>query len=321
MKVLSVGSSVIDLFLKPSDSHIKIVNGFASLALGDKIPTNIKDMTLGGNGANVAVGLSRLSFDVVFYTYLGTDALSQEIEQIAKKENINLIADREEQERAPLSLIFDFNDDRIIFSHHQKKNHIFSFKESFLPELIYLTSIGEDWTQAYKDVLSFAKTNNIPIALSPGSAQIDSVNDVLMEVLNYSKYLFLNREEGRKILAACSRPNETINQILASLQSLGPKIVSVTDGENGAYAKENETYSIGVYNKKKPAEKTGAGDSYATAFLASRLLGNGIAECMRWGGVNANSVTQFVGAQKGLLDKDSLLKMLSEKADYQPTKL
>ncbi len=321
MKVLSVGSSVIDLFLKPSDSHIKIANGLASLTLGDKIPTNIKDMTLGGNGANVAVGLSRLSFDVVFYTYLGTDALSQEIEQIAKKESINVIADREEQERAPLSLIFDFNDDRIIFSHHEKKNHIFSFKEGSLPEIIYLTSIGEDWTQAYKNVLVFAKNNNIPIALSPGSAQLDAINDTFMEVLKCSKYLFLNKEEGQKILSASGKNSEAIGQILASLQALGPKIVSVTDGEKGAYAKEDGAYSINVFDYEKTVEKTGAGDAYATGFLGCHLLENSISECMRWGGVNASSVTRFTGAQKGLLDKTSLLKMLSEKPDYQPKKI
>lgn len=321
MKVLSVGASVIDLFLKPSDSHVKIDNGNVVLKLGDKVPTDIKDLTLGGNGANVAVGLSRLSHEVSFYTYLGTDALSKEIEQIAEAEKINLITDRSEQERTPLSLIFDFNDDRIIFSHHEKKNHIFSYKESVLPELIYLTSIGETWAQAYKDVLSFAKNNNIPIALSPGSAQLDSINDVLMEALKYSQYLFLNKEEGQKILTTCSRPAETIGQILTSLQALGPKIVSVTDGEKGAYAIDDEAYSINVFDHEKAIEKTGAGDSYATGFLASHLLRNPLPECMRWGGVNANSVTQFIGGQKGLLDKDSLVKALSERPDYQPKKL
>lgn len=321
MKVLSVGSSLIDLFLKPSDSHVKVDNGNVVLKLGDKVPTDIKDLTLGGNGANVAVGLTRLTHEVLFYTYLGTDALSREIEQIVQTENINLIVDREEQERTPLSLIFDFNDDRIIFSHHEKKNHNFSYKESVLPELIYLTSIGETWVQAYKDVLSFAKNNNIPIALSPGSAQMDSINEVLMEVLENSKYLFLNKEEGQKILAASGKENETIDQILASLQSLGPKIVSVTDGQNGAYAKDDEAYLIDIFGQEKAVEKTGAGDSYATGFLASHLLGNSIAECMRWGGANAGSVTRFVGAQKGLLDKASLLKMLSERPDYQPKKL
>lgn len=321
MKVLSVGSSLIDLFLKPSDSHVKIDNGNVVLKLGDKVPTEIKDLTLGGNGANVAVGLARLTHEVFFYTYLGTDALSKEIEQIAQTENINLIVDRGEQERTPLSLIFDFNDDRIIFSHHEKKNHTFSYKGDSLPEIIYLTSIGETWTQAYKDVLTFAKNNNIPIALSPGSAQMDSINEVLMEVLENSKYLFLNKEEGQKILTASSRPADTMDQILASLQSLGPKIVSVTDGQNGAYAKEAESYSIGILGQEKAVEKTGAGDSYATGFLASHLLGNSITECMRWGGANAGSVTQFVGAQKGLLDKASLLKMLSERPDYQAKKL
>lgn len=322
MNVLTVGSCVIDVFLRPSASHVNISKGLASFTLGDKVPTDIDALTLGGNGSNVSVGLSRLEHEVAFYSYLGTDALSSEIEEIAKKEGINLIADKNEQERAPLSLIFDLSEDRIIFSHHQKKNHTFSYTKEANPDMIYLTSIGQVWTQAYENVLSFAKEGNVPIALSPGSSQLDNINSLLIKVLSDSKLLFLNKEEGEKIAKYTNKPHDTIKNLLLSLHSLGPKIVSVTDGPLGAYASDGQKFLfIDVFDKDKVVEKTGAGDSYASAFLAAFLFNESLEQCMRWGGANSHSVTQFTGAQKGLLDKDLLNKLLSQRQDYQAKQL
>src|SRR3989344_1429664 len=153
MNVLVVGSSTIDIFLEVEDkSHIDIVQNKVQLLQGDKIPVNIKGITIGGDGANVAAGLSFLQISTKFYTYLGTDIFSREIEDTINRKGVKLLVDKSEGGKSSMSLIFDFGNDRIIFSHHQERNHVFDYKENELPDLVYLTSIGNYWQDAYKSV-------------------------------------------------------------------------------------------------------------------------------------------------------------------------
>src|SRR3989344_6044593 len=100
MHVLVIGSSVIDLFL--------------SLDLGDKIPSQISRSAVGGNGANVSVGLTKLEIPTTFYTYLGNDFFSREIESGLSSQGVELDIERHPESSSPLHIILDFPDDRVI---------------------------------------------------------------------------------------------------------------------------------------------------------------------------------------------------------------
>src|SRR3989344_413127 len=146
MNALVVGSSVIDLFLQIEDeNHLKVLDRNVSFQLGDKIPVNIRTLTLGGNGANVSVGLKRLGIHTKLFTYLGSDIFSKEIEETFEKEGIECMRAQDSGQKSSLSFIFDIASDRIIFCHHEARNHTFSYQEPQLPEFIFLTSIGKEW--------------------------------------------------------------------------------------------------------------------------------------------------------------------------------
>src|SRR3990172_5397092 len=124
MNMLVVGSSVIDLFLKADKDHYINNENKVTFTLGDKVP--------------------------------------EEIEKNLNKEGIDLLANTGE-ENSSLSLIFNFDSDRIIFSHHPIKQYIFEYNKETKPDFIYLTSIGKYWQECYGQVLEFAKQNNIPL--------------------------------------------------------------------------------------------------------------------------------------------------------------
>jgi sugar/nucleoside kinase (ribokinase family) len=92
------------------------------------------------------------------------------------------------------------------------------------------------------------------------------------------------------------------------MHDLGPKIVLITDGPNGAYAYENGNFwFMPIYPDPKPAyERTGAGDAFASTFVSALALGKNVEEALRWAPINSMSVVQYVGAQKGLLDQKSI---------------
>lgn len=310
MHVLSIGSSVIDLFLDLDKDHYKTVGEDISLKLGDKIPSDVKSTAVGGNGANVSVGLSRLEIPTTFYTYLGNDFFSREIELALSREQVAVDAERHDTKNSLLHIILDFPEDRIIISNYGKNSHDFKPREKYF-EYIFLTSIPEEWESTYKKILEFSKENNIPIAFSPGTRQIENKNEIIPEVLKNTKIYFSNLEEAQKILEKDTTTD--IRDLLMGLKGLGPEIVSITDGDKGSFAidKQNKMYNM----KPSPAEgkeKTGAGDAYASGFFAAILHGQDVPTAMNWGALNAGAVMQQVGAQAGLLTKvklDEQLKM------------
>ena len=170
---------------------------------------------------------------------------------------------------------------------------------------MYLTSIGKLWEKAYDQIFNFAKEKNIPIAFSPGTHQIESINDKVREIIASSKMFFSNKEEAEAILG--KNADSDIKELLTLMKNNGPEIVSITDGAKGAYAIDKQ--GIMYFIKPSPAEghdKTGAGDAYATGFFASILHGNDIPTSMLWGALNSGGVIQKMGSQNGLLTKKEL---------------
>ena len=101
-------------------------------------------------------------------------------------------------------------------------------------------------------------------------------------------------------------------ELLKSLHSLGAKIVVITNGIKGSFAYDGERYyESGIY-PGRTIETTGAGDSFASAFITAIIEGENILSALRWGAVNASSVVEQVGAQKGLLSKEGIKRRVKE---------
>lgn len=310
MKVLVVGSSLFDAIISVEDNpHITVTDKNATFSLGDKIPIDIKAFSIGGNGPNVASSLQKLSISNSLYTYLGDDALSSYIKHQLENEGITVCSETTNVSTGPLSLIFNFKDDRTIFSFHPEFEHGFDANKLLeKPTHIYLTSIGKTWEKAYEGVLSYAEKENIPIAFSPGSQQMKDMNGVFTKTIHQAKMLFCNMEEAKNIHKTVSG-NELDDQkhLLLDLKKYGFELLSVTDGENGAYAVDNNNTVYKIPSVDTDGhEKTGAGDAYAGAFLASYLENLPVQECMKRGTLNALGVMSHVGAHTGQLKKEEM---------------
>jgi len=309
MHVLVVGSSVIDLFLTVDKNYVETQDRKVLLNLGDKIPSEIKKLALGGNGANVSVGLTRLEIPTTFYTYLGQDILSREIEESLTREGVELAGKKGSIESAPLHIILDFDTDRIILSHYENSDHEFVYEKSEKYDYIFLNSIADRWEDAYQGVYDYAVKSGTPFVFSPGSRQLDGLNDLIFKIIKQTNVFFSNKEEAARILKT---DDMDLKKLLLGLKELGPKIISITDGPNGAYACDENNNML----KIDPAptqgkEKTGAGDAYATGFFAAILHGQNVASAMEWGTLNSGGVMEHIGAQTGLLDKKTLDGKLS----------
>jgi len=195
-------------------------------------------------------------------------------------------------------------------------------KKSNVPAWIYLSSLGEDSLPFHAEIGEYLKMYpEIKLAFQPGTFQIKFGIEALKDIYARTEIFFCNLEEAEKILGIQTRDVLTLSK---GIQALGPKIVSISDGPNGAYIYTNgELWSMPLYpDIAPPLERTGAGDAFSSTITAALALGKTPLEAITWGPVNSMSVVQKIGAQAGLLSKKELEDYLQKAPEnYKPTKI
>jgi sugar/nucleoside kinase (ribokinase family) len=93
---------------------------------------------------------------------------------------------------------------------------------------------------------------------------------------------------------------------------------------DGAYASGPEgRFKMPNYpDPKPPVERTGAGDAFASTFVAELVKGNTMVGALQVAPINSMNVVQHVGAQAGLLDNEHISALLRIAPDwYKPQPL
>jgi len=310
--VVCVGNAKIDTFLTlhEANCHLRLLGETNELCIkfGEKITVDKAEILLGGNAANVSVGTSRLGLNTAIVAEIGKDEFAQKIVNALSKENVdtaNVL--QTEGQQSSFSTIINYKGERTIFSEHVKRQHNFSF-ENISAKWVYLTSLGKEWEQAYQKTVDFVKETKTNLAFNPGTLQIESGENNINQILLATNLLFVNKEEAEDLLNY-SHGQKNIEEIITNLQKLGPKIVVITDGENGSLA-INDKGKIVKQNiiEVEVVEKTGAGDAYSSGFLSALINNRSIESCMEWGAKNSASVIGKVGATAGLLYRTDLEK-------------
>lgn len=322
---ITVGSATIDAFLSihHANIHCRLNEKDCELCVkyGEKIQLDKCEFLLGGNACNVAVGLRRSGFTTAVVVEIGDDEFGKKILHTLAKENVDTSLVKIEHAPSSFAVAINFKGERTLFVEHIERKHDFSFVTS-RSTWMYLTSLGHKWKYAYSKALSFVKENDIRLAFNPGTVQIAEDGDALAPFFKQADVLFLNREEAVKIAtsnkqqAISNKEKEYVGQmreLLGTLQKMGAKKVVITDGKNGSFAidKNGEMYACPIIDAVV-VEKTGAGDAYASGFLAGTLLGHDVARCMQWGTVDAAAVIGKVGAEPGLLTREEIERRVQQ---------
>ena len=106
-----------------------------------------------------------------------------------------------------------------------------------------------------------------------------------------------------------------LDPILVAIKELGPKVVVITDGGNGAQAYDGQTRYIVPPCKAQVVDTLGAGDAFGAAFTAAVIRGQDIPAALLWASANAASVVGKTGAKPGILRLQEVERFL---ADHHP---
>ncbi len=323
---LAVGDIVIDAFIKLSDAHVhcKIDTDACELCLrfGDKIPyESVNVLNAVGNSPNAAVSAARLGLKSALVTNIGDDTHGKEcIETLANdKVNTNYVM-VEKNKITNYHYVLWYDVDRTILIKHEEYN----YKFPILPEVswMYLSSLANNSLQYHLEIVEFLNKNpNTKLAFQPGTFQIKFGTEKLKDLYARTEIFFCNLEEAERILG---KETKDILELSKGIQALGPKMVSISDGPNGAYLyANNELWSMPIYpDIAPPLERTGAGDAFSSTITAGLALGLSPVEAFAWGPINSMSVVQEIGAQKGLLTREKLEEYLKKApADYKAKKI
>lgn len=317
MDFIAIGDTTVDEFIKLKEAHVNCdVNHqdcTISMKWGDKIPYDSSVLVPAvGNAANAAVAAARLGLSSGFISNVGRDRFGEEILAAFTKEGVDTryIA---VNDGIPTNhhYVLCFEAERTILIRHEAYPYI--IPEGFgAPKWLYLSSTGEGAAAFHTELAEWLTAHpETKLAFQPGTFQIKMGKEKLAPLYAAAEVIACNKEEAERILEI----GETdIKQLLEKMRSLGPKIVLITDGPNGAYVSDGtEMLKVPMYPDPKPPEnRTGAGDATTSTFVVALALGKSLSEALLWGPVNSMAVVQHTGAQKGLLTREALEKFLAE---------
>lgn len=323
MDFISIGDTVVDEFITLLDAtvHCDINNENCTISMrwGDKIPYESAELVVAvGNAANAAVSAARLGLSTGFISNVGKDENGAAIIAALGKENIDTryVA---VNESLPTNhhYVLGYEAERTILIRHEAYPYLIP-KELPPTKWMYLSSVAEH-TETFHDELAAWLTAHpeTKLTFQPGTFQMKMGKERLAALYAASEVVAINKEEAERILGL---DKTDIKELLEKIHALGPKIALITDGPNGAYAYDGtQMLKVPRYpDPRAPINRTGAGDAMSSTFSVALALGKTLAEAMVWGPINSMSVIQHVGAQKGLLSRDELLKFLADApTDYR----
>jgi len=317
----------IDAFIKLHDATVNCAldthKCTLTMSFADKVPyEELEIVPAVGNASNVAVGIARLGLRSASFCSIGDDQFGKDVLDVYDKEGVGTeFVKINTGMQTNYHFVLGFQAERtILVKHHPYKYHS--------PELVddvnwlYFSSIGENTEELHQKIADHLEAHpNVKMGFNPGTFQMKLGLEKIGRIYKNTHVLFINREEAQRILKTDERE---IKPLMKMIHEIGPKIVVITDGPDGAYASDGkDVWFMPPYpDPKPPFERTGAGDAFSTGFMAALMYGKDIEEALLWAPISSMSVVQYTGAQKGLLTKSQLEQYIkTAPEDYLPKKI
>lgn len=350
MKILTIGSAMYDLFLEyaspqtvPFDVEGQKIN-YIILEEGRKIELTSLTFSIGGGSANTACSFTRLGFTAAACAKIGQDEYGAFIITTLEHNNVDTsfmtaIAD----EKTGCSFIIPSptgNKAVLVYRGANLKITIQDIPTTQFNEFdhLYITSLSQKTSALLPLICKEAQQQNLPVAINPGTSQLTENVQTLIESLDAISILILNCFESTLLMeqlgytvtkkkkcvkdkklpdllsAPMTRGNIqfTLHDYFREIHARGPRIAVVTNGSDGVYVSDGNSI---YYHPSLPIEvisTVGAGDAFASTFVAQLLHKKPIEDAIRAGIINSAAVLGHVGATTGLLDQQELDELVRE---------
>lgn len=308
LDVMCLGAAVVDIPLRPVSRDIFNIESY---------PVEKIAMAVGGDAMNEATIISRLGFKTGLMACVGDDAAGQFILRSCEKDHIDVEGvsiDPSIDTSINVGLVTADGERTFITNRNGslwKENigHV-DFDKMKQAKILSLASIfncplldGKALEQIFRE----AKAAGMTITADMIMPRLGETLDDISKALSYVDYFFPNFDE------ACLLTNEKDEaQVADKLFACGVKNVVMKIGKRGCYIRNKEGVQIVPACKGITAIDTiGAGDNFASGFIAGILQGKSIYECGVYANCTAAISVQHSGATAGVQNKQMVEDMLT----------
>ena len=339
--VVTIGSATMDAFIENDKISVVSVNTvekhteLMALPYGAKLEIEGFSRQIGGGGINTAANFANLGLKTSTIIKLGDDDIKPTILSHLEKHGVNtnnVVIDKTNHSGFSMILV-SFQGDRTVLAYRGANEHInekdINFDAIKESKWLYVAPLAGESNRVLDKIAQFAEANGTNLAMNAGTTAIKRGEKYFSKILQTAEILMLNKEEASMLTKIEVRPdtkhekfsqNEIHPDLKAMLERLRgefPVLTVVTDGKNGVWAYDgNKFYNCPSY-PAKVRSTLGAGDAFASTFMASIERTNwDVEKSLKIASVNSANVCEFFGAQEGFLTFEQIEERLVSTPDY-----
>ncbi|HAZ16344.1 MAG: hypothetical protein UV70_C0003G0040 [Parcubacteria group bacterium GW2011_GWA2_43_13] len=318
--VIVIGDATQDVYVMLDDACVQKSKGNHTnicLPFGEKIPIAEPLRMVGGNGANVACGCVSFGLKTAYWGVLGDDDFGIFIRDDLDRKGIDVsLTTLQAKSKTNYSTILLYRGERTILSYHADRQY--TAKPFFPTQWVYLTSMASGYEKIWRSVVEGKKKYGYRIAINPGSHQMEDGLSAWQWALRAADVVIVNKHEAQTLLSTSLSSDVGL---LKKFHALGCGIIVMTNSREGACGYDGEhAYQIDAL-PFKAVDSTGAGDSFASGFVSSLVLGNHWRDALKWGILNSGSVVSQIGPHNGLLTQRVLFQWMKKYKTIYPHSL
>lgn len=299
--LISIGNISIDLYFK--GSSLTFNKGRFQLAIGGKYFVDYFHTSVGGGGANVAIGASKNELKSAVLGCIGNNSFKNIIlEQLKSHSVATSLCSFLDNYINVSSVLLTPNGEKTIIHYSTPHQRIFSSKISMNQYIntgiVYLGNLPDVSLSEREQLLYIYKKNNITNIVNLGINDCRRSKKQLEELLKNIDILIVNGHEFSELVKASYNDIHFSEDVIKwYIPYLSSKKVIITEGEKGSYA-----YEFGkVYHQKaEPSEKiidtTGAGDGFTAGFISEFYKSKDLQKSMEKGAKYAVKILTKIGA-------------------------
>jgi len=291
--VVTFGSATVDVFV---NTEVAEKHGFMYYPIGEKILIKDLKFDIGGAGTNTAVAFARLGFKTGCISELGGDENGKKISDLLNKEKVSFLGKTVKNELSGYSVILDSRGgERTILTYKGAGDEIsLGDIKKFKTKWLYLSSLLGMSFETQKKLAKILKKRGVKIAFNPSAYLIKKEN--LDSLLKICDIIILNKEEAQMLAGKKDNLLENLHKLISK-----QGIVVITDKDKMITCYDGHNRHFLIPNKVKVVERTGAGDAFASGFVAGQIAKKSIKYSLRLGLAESESVIKYFGAKNRLL--------------------
>lgn len=299
--LISIGGISMDFYFK--GESLTFQDQRFQLAIGGKYIVDNFYESLGGGGANVAIGAQKHGLQTAVVGKIGNNAFKKLILEKLENESISYrFCHFDDSYHNISTILLSPKGERSIIHYVSSHKHLFHSEKEALKinntRFLFLGNLPDISISERTEILTHAKKFNITTFVNLGSKCCKKTKNQLEPLLKKTDVLILNGHEFSELVKA---PYNDIffheNVVKHYIPKLLNKIVVITEGEKGSFAYANkQVYYQKAIKPTKILDTTGAGDGYTAAFISEFFKTKNIEKAMEKGAYYASKILAKIGA-------------------------